>query len=61
MTYPAQEKVWKLIRENGFVVQGGVVYAGPVKLSDVAIARVAGVDRRMVKLALKNPEATEAG
>ena len=56
MTYPAQLKVWKLIRENGFIVQNGAVYAGPVKLSDVAIARVAGVDRRMVKLAIENPD-----
>ena len=51
--FPAQEKVLRLIQENGFVMKDSAVYAGPIKLSDVAIARAAGVDRRIVKSMLK--------
>src|SRR3989449_10854527 len=44
--FPAQEKVAQLMVMYGLRVHEGNVYAGDVKLSDTAMARAAGVDRR---------------
>src|SRR5256886_9463885 len=46
--FPAQEKVAQLMVMYGLRVHEGNVYAGDVKLSDTAMARAAGVDRRVV-------------
>ena len=46
--FPAQEKVAQIMVVYGLRVQGGNVFAGDIKLSDTAMARAAGVDRRVV-------------
>src|SRR5438093_12244906 len=46
--FPAQEKVAQLAVMYGLRVHQGSVYAGDIKLSDTAMARAAGVDRRVV-------------
>src|SRR5256885_11199959 len=46
--FPAQEKVAQLMVTYGLRVHEGSVYAGEIKLSDTAMARAAGVDRRVV-------------
>src|SRR2546428_13173315 len=46
--FPAQEKVAQLMVMYGLRVHEGNVYAGDIKLSDTAMARAAGVDRRVV-------------
>jgi len=46
--FPAQEKVAQLMVQMGFRVFENRVYAGPVEVSDTALARAAGVDRRVV-------------
>ena len=59
--FPAQEKVAQLMVQYGLRVQGGQIHAGPIEVSDTAIARAAGVDRRVVTATVKtierNPEA----
>src|SRR2546430_12829596 len=44
--FPAQEKVAQLMVMYGLRVHEGSVYAAEIKLSDTAMARAAGVDRR---------------
>src|SRR2546428_7878221 len=46
--FPAQEKVAQLMVMYGLRVHEGSVYAAEIKLSDTAMARAAGVDRRVV-------------
>src|SRR5947208_15354795 len=46
--FPAQEKVAQLMVVYGLRVHEGSVFAGDIKLSDTAMARAAGVDRRVV-------------
>src|SRR3989304_1797526 len=46
--FPAQEKVAQLMVQMGFRVFENRVFAGPVEVSDTALARAAGVDRRVV-------------
>ncbi len=46
--FPAQEKVAQLMVVYGLRVRDGNAYAGEIKLSDTAMARAAGVDRRVV-------------
>ena len=46
--FPAQEKVAQLMVVYGLRVHEGSVYAGDIRLSDTAMARAAGVDRRVV-------------
>lgn len=47
--FPAQERVAKLLMTHGLHVgQNGEVYCGAIKMSQSAIARAAGVDRRVV-------------
>lgn len=46
--FPAQEKLAQLMVVHGFRVADGEVFAGTVELADTALARAAGVDRRVV-------------
>src|SRR5256885_10296998 len=50
--FPAQEKVAQLMVIYGLRVHEGSVYAAEIKLSDTAMARAAGVDRRGVTATL---------
>lgn len=58
--YPAQSRVAKLMLNRGLSVRDGGVWAGEIELTDTAIARAAGVDRRVVKATVEtiseNPE-----
>lgn len=51
--FPAQERVAQLLVAMGFRVLGGEVYAGTIELSDSAIGRAAGVDRRVVRATIR--------
>ncbi len=59
--FPAQEKVAQLMVKYGLRVREGQVYAGPIEISDTAMARAASVDRRVVtatvKTIMRSPEA----
>lgn len=57
--YPSQGKVAKLLLEYGLRVQGGNVYCGDVEQSDTALARAAGVDRRIVRSAVETIESND--
>jgi predicted regulator of amino acid metabolism with ACT domain len=46
--YPAQERVAQLMVNYGLRVKEATVCAGEIELTDSAIARAAGVDRRVV-------------
>lgn len=46
--FPAQERVAQLMVLHGLRVHEGRVYCGDIKISDTAMARAAGVDRRVV-------------
>jgi hypothetical protein len=46
--YPSQEKIVKLMLKYGLHVREGSIYCGDVQIADSAIARAAGVDRRVV-------------
>ncbi|MEM4264251.1 MAG: ACT domain-containing protein [Thermoplasmata archaeon] len=50
--YPSQAKVARLLLRNGFSVRDERIFAGDVELADTAIARAAGVDRRVVRSAV---------
>lgn len=58
--YPAQERVVKLLIQNGLRIHDDKIAAGDVEIADTAIARAAGVDRRIVRATvetiLKNAE-----
>src|SRR5712692_9802374 len=54
--FPAQEKVAQLMVVYGLRVHEGSVYAADIKLSDTAMARAAGVDRRVVTAAVETIE-----
>ena len=58
--YPAQEKIVRLLIRNGFCIRDGKIYSGDVELSDSAVGRAAGVDRRIVSATAqtieRNPE-----
>jgi uncharacterized protein len=47
--FPAQERVVRLMIQNGLRIHEGAVYAGDVEISDTAVARAADVDRRIVR------------
>ena len=50
--FPSQEKVAMLLLRQGIRVVNGIAYCNDIEQSDAAIARVAGVDRRVVRAAL---------
>lgn len=62
--YPAQEKIARLLIRNGLAIRDGAVYSGDVQLSDSALGRAAGVDRRIVSATVRtiesNPELVKA-
>lgn len=47
--YPAQERVVRLMIENGLRIHDGKLCAGPIEVADTAIGRAADVDRRIVR------------
>lgn len=47
--YPAQERVVRKMIEHGLRIQDGKVHARDVEVADTALARAAGVDRRIVR------------
>lgn len=47
--FPAQERVIRLLIRNGLRIEAGSVRSGDVEVADSALARVAGVDRRVVR------------
>lgn len=51
--YPAQERLAALMLVHGFRVGDNRVYAGNVELGDTALARAAGVDRRVVSATVR--------
>ena len=56
--YTAQERVAQIMVAYGLRVKDGGVYAGDIALSDSAIARAVGVDRRVVTATLQTIEKT---
>ena len=56
--YPSQEKVAMLMLKHGIRVENGVAYCGNIEQSDVAIARAANVDRRVVRTAIEKIDRT---
>jgi len=58
--FPAQEKIARLLIRNGLSIKSGGVYSGEIQLSDSALGRAAGVDRRIVSATVRtiesNPE-----
>lgn len=46
--YPAQEKIARTMIRLGLCIRDGEVYCGEIKIADSALARAAGVDRRIV-------------
>ncbi len=57
--YPSQRKVALLLVKHGLSVHGGKAYCGDIKLSDSAMARAAGVDRRIVRSTIEGIESDE--
>jgi len=57
--FPAQEKVAQLLVVHGLRVRDGNVLAGEIKISDTALARAAGVDRRVVTATVATIGGTE--
>lgn len=47
--YPAQGKVARMMLRAGLRVSGSKIFCGDVELSDTAIGRALGIDRRVVK------------
>jgi len=56
--FPSQEKVAMLLLRNGIRVVNGTAYCNDIEQSDAAIARVAGVDRRVVRSTLNKISST---
>ncbi|MDR2845710.1 MAG: hypothetical protein LBV63_00345, partial [Candidatus Methanoplasma sp.] len=56
--YPSQEKVAMMMLRHGIRVEGGLAYSGDIEQSDVAIARAAEVDRRVVRSTIEKIEST---
>lgn len=55
--YPAQERVVRMMIEQGLRIHDGKIHSGPVEVADTAMARAANVDRRIVRSAVKAIEA----
>lgn len=47
--YPAQERVVRLLIQNGLRIHDNKVHAGDIEIADTALARAANVDRRIVR------------
>lgn len=47
--YPAQERVVRMMIQNGLCIKDNKVHAGNVEVADTALARAANVDRRIVR------------
>ncbi|HEX2066199.1 MAG TPA: amino acid-binding protein [Candidatus Thermoplasmatota archaeon] len=47
--YPAQERVVRLMIQNGLRIHGDAICAGPIEIADTAIGRAADVDHRIVR------------
>ncbi|MDR0523008.1 MAG: regulator of amino acid metabolism, contains ACT domain protein [Candidatus Methanoplasma sp.] len=54
---PSQERVAAMMVRHGLRVEGGSVYCGDIEQSDAAMARAAGVDRRVVRSTIERIEA----
>jgi predicted regulator of amino acid metabolism with ACT domain len=58
--FPSQEKVARMLLRLGASVRDGNAYSGDVELSDAAVGRAAGADRRVARSAIdkigKDPE-----
>ena len=57
--FPSQGKVAKLLLTNGLRVKDGRVYSGDVEVADVALARAADIDRRIVRAAVETIDSEE--
>jgi predicted regulator of amino acid metabolism with ACT domain len=57
--YPSQGRVARLLLTNGLRVKEGRVYSGDVEIGDMALARAAKVDRRIVRSAVETIESHE--
>jgi predicted regulator of amino acid metabolism with ACT domain len=55
---PSQEKVAMLLLRHGIRVEKGKAYCDSIEQSDAAVARAAGVDRRVVRSALERISST---
>ena len=51
--YPAQEKIARQLIQHGLRIREGRVFAGNIEITDSALARAAGVDRRIVAATIK--------
>jgi predicted regulator of amino acid metabolism with ACT domain len=51
--YPGQRKVANYIMDNGLCVQGGNIFLDKIKVSKSEVARVVGVDKRVVTSTMK--------
>lgn len=51
--FPSQEKVAAMMLRHGIRVENGVAYCGEIELSDSALGRAAGVDRRVIRSTLE--------
>ncbi len=58
--YPSQGRVARLLLSLGLKVKNGKVHCGGVEIADVALARAAGVDRRIVRSTIETIEAEKA-
>ena len=47
--FPSQEKVAQMMIRHGIRVADGKAYCGDIELSDSALGRAAGVDRRVIR------------
>lgn len=47
--FPSQEKVAMMMLAHGISVRDGTAYCGDIRLSDSALGRAAGVDRRVIR------------
>ena len=54
--YPSQGKVARLLLSLGLSVKNGKVHCDGVEIADMALARAAGVDRRIVRATIETIE-----
>lgn len=56
--FPSQEKVARLLLEQGVRVENAKAYCGSIELGDSAVGRACGVDRRVVRSTLEKISST---